>query len=59
MKQTLSLSINLMYSEILKVLTYVIYIIYFLESASTNFKNDKVNILLKSDTNNEGCVNWF
>jgi len=59
MKQTLSLSINLMYSEILKVLTYVIYIIYFLESASTNFKNNKVNILLKSDTNNEGCVNWF
>ena len=59
MKQTLSLVINLMYSEILKVLTYVIYIIYFLESASTNFKNDKVNILLKSDTNNEGCVNWF
>ena len=59
MKQTLSLLINLMYSEILKVLTYVIYIIYFLESASTNFKNDKVNILLKSDTNNEGCVNWF
>ena len=48
-----------MYSEILKVLTYVIYIIYILESASTNFKNDKVNILLKSDTNNEGCVNWF
>ena len=59
MKQTLSLLINLMYSEILKVLTYVIYIIYFLESASTNFKNNKVNILLKSDTNNEGCVNWF
>ena len=59
MKQTLSLLKNLMYSEILKVLTYVIYIIYFLESASTNFKNDKVNILLKSDTNNEGCVNWF
>ena len=58
MKQTLSLLKNLMYSfEVSNICN--IYIIYFLESASTNFKNDKVNILLKSDTNNEGCVNWF